>query len=180
MSRTDSAAKKLTLARVGKTHGIKGWLRLNSYTEPADNVLQYQEFLVQQDGQWRTLHLDQSRRQADKLLVHFQGYDSPEAARELTGLDLQVEAGQLPALAEGDYYWHQLQGLTVLNLDEENLGSIKTMMATGANDVLVVSPTGQSLDKRERLIPWLFGTVVREVDLTGGILIVDWPADYLA
>jgi 16S rRNA processing protein RimM len=180
MSRTESATKKLTLARVGKIHGIKGWLRLNSYTEPADNVLQYQEFLVQQDGAWRTLQLDQSRWQADKLIVHFQGYDSPEAARELTGLDLQIEAGQLPALAEGDYYWHQLQGLSVQNLDNEILGSVKTMMATGANDVLVVSPTGQSLDTRERLIPWLYGTVVREVDLAGQTLIVDWPADYLA
>lgn len=175
-----AAGKRVVMARVGKPHGIKGWLRLESFTSPAANLLQYKEFIVQIGGQEKRLTLDDYREQAGKLVGHFADYDAPETARELTGLELLIDSSELPALEEGDYYWHQLLGLTVINLEQQNLGTLVRLMETGANDVLVVKPSQDSIDSRERLIPYLPDQVVRQVDLESGTVLVDWQADYLA
>lgn len=180
MSRTKAASSIVALARIGKPHGVQGWVRLNSFTSPPENLLQYNEFHVQLKGSLLRLELDESRQQAGKLIGHFRGYDTPEAVRQLTGLDLQVEASALPALPEGEYYWHQLQGLNVVNLDKVRFGKVVRILETGANDVLVVRADADSIDTRERLIPYLSGDVVRQVDLESGEIVVDWQADYLA
>jgi 16S rRNA processing protein RimM len=86
---------------------------------------------------------------------------------------------QLPALEVGEFYWHQLEGLRVLNLQGENFGIVKKMLQTGANDVVVVKPVDSSLDNRERLIPWVRGDVIKSIDVEKGELIVSWLSDYL-
>ncbi len=172
--------KKVVLARIGKVHGLKGWLRLNSFTSPQDNLLEYQEFLVRQERDERSLLLTEYRQQAGKLLGKFEGFDDPESARSLTGLDLYVRSDTLPALERGEYYWHELQGLTVFNLQQQRYGKIVRLLETGANDVLVVKPDADSVDDRERLIPYLSESVVKSVDLQRGTMTVDWEVDYLA
>ncbi len=171
---------QITLGRIGRVHGIKGWLRLISFTEPADNILEYHSFSAQLQGKSLILQMDDVQPQGKAYIAHFVGFDNPESARELTGLELQVSVDTLPVLADGDYYWHQLQGLRVRNLQGEDLGSITGMLATGANDVLVVKGDLQSIDRRERLIPYLDTAVVKTVDLEEGWVTVDWQADYLA
>ncbi len=180
MSADAASSKKVVLARIGKVHGLKGWLRLNSFTSPADNLLEYQEFLVQQGSAEKPLLLTEYRLQAGKLLGKFDGYDDPESARLLTGLDLFVRSDTLPRLERGEYYWHELQGLTVLNLQQQRYGKVVRLLETGANDVLVVRPDAESVDDRERLIPYLPESVVKAVDLQQGTMTVDWEVDYLA
>ena len=166
----------MVLGRIGRVHGVKGWLRLHSYTEAPESLLAHRRF---QSGS-RLLEMDEGRRQGQTLLAHFKGYDSPEAAAALTGLELAVAREALPALEAGDYYWHQLQGLRVVNQRGEDFGIVQRLLETGANDVLVVQPDSGSIDRRERLIPYLPGPVVTGVDLDAGRLTVDWEADYLA
>ena len=84
----------------------------------------------------------------------------------------------LPDLDENEFYWFQLEGLQVINLQDETLGTVHHLIETGANDVLVVKPTDQSLDDQERLIPWIRGQVIKQVDIAGGIVLVDWEKDY--
>jgi len=177
---SEAAGKRVVMARVGKPHGIKGWLRIDSFTSPADNLLQYKEFTVQLGAQEKRLVLDENRWQGDKLVGHFTGYDSPEAARELTGLNLLIDRGELPSLADGEYYWHQLQGLRVRNQQQQDFGVVDRLLETGANDVLVVKPDQASIDGRERLIPYLLDRVVQQIDLQSGTMLVDWEADYLS
>jgi len=178
---TDAAAdKKVVVARIGKAHGLKGWLRLNSFTSPAQNLLDYQEFIIKQDGQEKPLKLEEYRQQADKLLGKFEGFDVPETARQLTGLDLYITSAALPDLDEGEYYWHELQGLEVFNLQQQRYGKVVRLVETGANDVMVVKPDAESIDERERLIPYLRESVIKAVDLEAGTVTVDWEADYLA
>jgi 16S rRNA processing protein RimM len=98
----------------------------------------------------------------------------------LNGATLSVERQALPELESDEYYWYQLEGLTVVNLRNECFGVIKSMLETGANDVMVVKPTEESIDDRERLIPYLSDSVVQKVDLDEGVIRVDWEADYLA
>jgi 16S rRNA processing protein RimM len=84
----------------------------------------------------------------------------------------------MPDLEEGEFYWFQLEGLSVENSSGETLGKIAQILETGANDVMVVDPTDDSIDKQQRLIPYLEGNVVKEVDQEIGVVIVDWDSDY--
>lgn len=169
----------ITLGRVGKTHGIKGWLRLYSYTDPPDNLADYRRFWIDREGVAGQLELDQVAPQGDHLVGHFTGYDDPEAAQRLVGAQLQVAAEELPELDSGEFYWHQLLGLAVINQEGQLLGRVARLMETGANDILVVRPVSGSLDDHERLIPYLQGSVIRRVDLDEGQILVEWVADYL-
>ena len=181
----DTAEEKpVTLGRVGKTHGIKGWVRLYSYTEPAGNIACYRRFRRIQPGRQSgpaqdELEMDQVQTQGDHLVAHFVGYDDPDAAQRLVGVELQVSASELPELAADEYYWHQLIGLAVINQQGQLLGEVVSLLETGANDVLVIKPGQDSIDSHERLIPYLRESVVRAVDLDSGRLEVDWDADFL-
>jgi 16S rRNA processing protein RimM len=170
----------VVLGRIGRVHGIKGWLRIISYTDPEQNIFKYPLFEARLHEQRLVLEMDESRPKGKVLLAHFIGYDTPEQARALTGLDLQVVAKALPELAEGEFYWHQLPGLRVRNLQDQDFGRVAGLLETGANDVLVVKGDHCSMDRRERLIPWLQHSVIKRVDLAQGLITVDWEADYLA
>jgi 16S rRNA processing protein RimM len=179
MTNPDAVDDLVIMARVGKIHGIKGWLRLESFTSPPENIFDYGPFFsdLAQDSQ--LLEIDQYKRQANSLLVHFKGVDEPELARTLTGVQLSVKRSELPELQDGEYYWQQLEGLQVISSSGEHFGAVASILETGANDVLVVCPNQASLDDRERLIPYLIDSVIQSVDLEEGVIRVNWEADYL-
>ena len=172
---SDRDRQQVVLGHIGKVHGIKGWLKLNSSTTPPENILDYTPFRAEIEGRWLSLEIDQARG----LIVHFKGYDDPESARKLTGVELSVNQGELPSLAAGDFYWHQLEGLRVVNQHDQLFGRVDKLLETGANDVLVIAPTETSIDGRERLIPYLKDSVILAVDLDAQTLRVSWEADYL-
>jgi 16S rRNA processing protein RimM len=177
-----SEGKILVLGRIGKVHGIEGWLKLSSFTSPAENILNYPLLKAEIAQSWTELEIDQSRPQANSLLVHFKGYDTPEVARTLTGLELSVDREELPDLETGEFYWYQLQGMKVVNQQGDLFGQVIQMLETGANDVLVVKPDEADeacVDDRERLIPFLTDSVIEKVDLETGVITVNWETDYL-
>ena len=170
---------RLVVGRIGRTHGVKGWLKLQSWTSPAENILEFARLQVETANGPESLRIDHSRRQGSGLLVHFEGYDEPELARRLTGCEVAVATSELAETEAGEYYWHQLQGLQVVNTAGENFGRVGHLLETGANDVLVVEPDTGSIDDRQRLIPLVWDRVVRRVDLETGAIEVDWGADFL-
>lgn len=174
-----STDERVTLGKLGKVHGLKGWLRLHSYTNPPENIANYQQFQACLGSVERHLELDDIRQQGESYLAHFTGIDQPEQAQELVGADLQVDREALPGLEANEYYWHQLQGLKVVNQQAQCLGYVDRLLETGANDVLVVTPGQDSIDDHERLIPYLFGTVVQQVNLDRREISVDWEPDFL-
>lgn len=178
-SSSNADTDRLVLGQIGKVHGIKGWLKLNSSTSPQENILEYPQLWAEIDQNWQQIEIDQFRALPKGLLVHIKGYDDPESARHLTGLELSVDAEMLPELEEGEFYQHQLLGLTVLNEQGECFGKVTKVLETGANDVLQVTPDEASLDDRERLIPYLVDNVVKQVDLAKGEIAVSWEADFL-
>jgi len=177
--RPHGSGASIVLARIGRPHGLKGWVRLNSFTSPPENVLSYSSFSVLGGAAATELEIDASSNSSGSLLVHFKGCDNPEAARQLTGLELAVRDDELPQLPPGQFYWHQLQGLTVVNRQQACLGTVERLLETGANDVLVVVPQPGSVDQRQRLIPYLPESVLLKVDLESQLITVDWDPDYL-
>ncbi len=170
----------IAMGRIGRAHGVKGWVRLQSWTSPAENILAFDHLLVETERGPEHLRIDRSRWQGERLLVRFEGIDEPESARRLSGLEVAVPASALNDLEPGEYYWHQLRGLRVVNVAGESFGRVSQLLETGANDVLAVEPDADSIDSRRRLIPYVWDHVVRRVSLDAGVIEVDWGADYLA
>ena len=111
------------------------------------------------------------------LVGHVAGVDDRTAAESLKGCEIAIAAQALPVLPEEEYYWHQLEGLSVIS-GEMLLGRVDHLMETGANDVVVVKPCEGSIDQRERVIPWLLGSVVLQVDLAQQTMTVEWDAEF--
>lgn len=164
--------QRVIVGRLAGVYGVKGWLRLASYTQPADNVFDYTPWwLLTRDGPTRTEPVE-GRAHGKGFVVKLEGIDDRDAAAALVGIDVAAARDALPALAEGEYYWSDLIGLEVETVDGVALGRVERLFETGANDVLVVR------GDRERLIPYLRDRVVRRIDPDAGRIVVDWDADF--
>ena len=158
------------LGRIASAHGIKGWVKIHSDTDPRSAIFEYQPWLLGE-------HLDtgqliKGRVQGKYLVAELEGVSDRESAEALAGMDISIRREQLPELPGTQHYWSDLIGLAVVGVDGKPLGRIREMMATGANDVMVVS------GDRERLIPYVHGVYVTRVALDEGQVTVDWDADF--
>lgn len=160
--------KKIVVGRFGKSHGLKGWLRVSSETDPVENILNYQPWQIAHQGQYKTLKVTGSMRQADILLVHIEGYDTPEVAKALAGCLVLTKHAQLPALPTDQFYWVDLEGLSVYTTDNALLGVVDHLMEAGACDVMVIK------GDQQHLIPFDKHNVIKQVDLNQRKIIVDW------
>jgi 16S rRNA processing protein RimM len=176
---SEVAAKSAVLAKIGKTHGVKGWVRIISFTSPVENIFDYSSFIATRDGETRTVDIDQYKDQTAGILGHIKGVDTPEQAKQLAGMTLSVSVAELPQLTADEVYWYQLEGLAVINQNDQLLGVVNSLIETGSNDVLIVKPSEDSIDDRERLIPFRRGATVSEVNIAAGTLRVIWDAEYL-
>lgn len=170
------------VGKVVSVYGIKGWVKVMSYTEPKEEIFGYQPWqLAAADGSLQLVEVDDGREQGVGLVAHIRGLDDREQARLYCQRDILVDKNQMPVLEAGAYYWHQLIGLKVYSSFEGReilLGSVRQMLETGSNDVMVVAPCEGSVDKRERLLPYLTGHYGLVVDLPAGRLTIDWDPEF--
>ena len=178
MSASPAAAEDLiVLGKIYSVHGVRGEVKVYSFTDPIDNLLDYPRWTLRRDGQSRQVDLASGRLQGKVLVVKIKGLDDREEARSFAGYDICVPRSLLPALDDGEFYWLQLQGLKVIDLQGQLLGKIDHLLETGANDVMVVRPCAGSLDDRERLLPYT-AQCVQSVDLQAAEMRVDGDADF--
>ncbi|MCS4504559.1 Ribosome maturation factor RimM [wastewater metagenome] len=162
----------VVLGEIVGVHGVQGWVKVYSWTRPMDNILGFTEWQLLDDaGAARTLKLRSGRQQGKGLIAHLEGVEDRDAARALIGRQIAVPRSALPPAEEGEYYWHDLVGLEVVNREGVVLGRVRRLMETGANDVMVVA------GERERLIPFVVDVFVLDVDLGAGRLEVDWDPE---
>lgn len=167
----------IVVGKVSSVYGVKGWVKLYSFTEPMSNLLEYSQLYMQRGEQWQPVSISEGRQHGKSLVVALEGVDDREQAKALAGSELAVSRSELPDLPKDDFYWHQLEGLQVLTEVEgvqQLLGVVDHMMATGANDVMAVQPCDGSIDQQERLLPYVPGVYVKSVDLDAGMILVDW------
>lgn len=178
------SAKRSNLISVGRltgVFGIKGWIKVKSFTSPEDNILQYSPWWLKTRHGVKCVEIDGYELRSSGLIVHLPGVDDRDQASALSNIDIAVEKSQLPELGEDDFYWHELVGLRVktqFNARERDLGVVKELLETGANDVLVVAGDDADQEKRERLIPYVWGVYVTAVDLDRGEITVDWDPEF--
>jgi len=174
--------RRVVLGRISGVFGIKGWVKVWSYTDPPEGILDYPSWQLRLPAGWEEHAVDAGQRQGKAIVAHLAGCDDRELARRFQDAEIAIPEARMPALGEGEFYWYQLEGLRVLAVtgggEPAWLGTVDHVFATGANDVLVVKPVQGSVDERERLIPWIVDKVVVRVDLEQGELHVDWDPDY--
>jgi 16S rRNA processing protein RimM len=159
------------IGKIGAAHGIKGWLKIHAYTEWQADILNYQPWYLSSDGQhWTKMEQAKGQPHGRSMLVKFPAIETPEAARLLTGKIIGIPRDQLPPLKKDEYYWSELEGLTVINQHGENLGTVRYIMETGAHDVLVVKRD----QEKEWAIPYLPNKVIKKVDLIAKEIHIDW------
>jgi 16S rRNA processing protein RimM len=168
---TDALTQPVILGRIDGLFGVRGWIKVYSYTEPREAVLEYRGWLLSRDGVWQPVELAEGRRHGKAIIARLEGIADRDAAARLLGCDIGVDRDALPEPEDGHYYWSDLEGLTVVRKDGTELGKVAYLMATGANDVLVVDGPA------ERLIPFVPETVILDVDLAAGVIRVDWEWD---
>lgn len=162
----------VVLGRVSGLFGLQGWVRVFSHTEPREGIARYNPVFLQRKGQWQPFKIEAGRTHGAGVVLKFIDFDDRDQAATLVQSDIAVHRAQLPPPRPGEYYWADLEGLRVVTLEGVELGVVDHLLATGANDVLVVK------GERERLLPFVQGQVIVEIDLEQRLLQVDWDPDF--
>ena len=164
--------KMVTLGRISGVFGVHGWVKVFSHTASRSSILDYSPWYLGSEGAWEAFDVLDGRSHGKGVIARLAGCTDRDQAAALVGREIAVERNQLPEPEAGDYYWTDLEGLRVQTVGGLELGRVDHLFETGANDVLVV------LGERERLIPYVWGEVIRSVDLDAGVLVVDWDPDF--
>jgi 16S rRNA processing protein RimM len=163
----------VAMAKISGLYGVRGWVKLFSYTDPIDNILNYQGFYLKSPlGKWRSIRCINAKRHGKGIVAQFEAVNDRDQARLLIQSELWVAKSQLPTLAKNDYYWSELMGLRVENVEQDLLGTVTGFLETGAHDVLVVNQ-----GKEEILIPYVMPEIIQSVDLENQVLVVDWQIE---
>jgi len=157
------------LGYIAGVHGIKGWVKVHSWTQPKEAILDYRPWLVGEDRV--PVEILDGRPQGKTLVARLPDVDDPDRARQWVGRTIAVQRAALPDPPRDTYYWTDLEGLAVRNLDGIDLGRVASLIETGAHDVLVVQ------GERERLIPFVPGRTVSRVALDECLIEVDWDPE---
>jgi 16S rRNA processing protein RimM len=164
--------KLVALGRISGVFGVKGWVKIHSYTEPRENIVAFPRWTVRQHGVDRAIEIEEGRGHGGGVVAKLKGVDDRDRARELVGADVFVARAVLPECEPGEYYWTDLEGLEVRTPGGEALGVVDHLVATGANDVLVL------VGAPGRMIPFVVGEVIRSVDLDAGVIVADWSPEF--
>jgi 16S rRNA processing protein RimM len=164
----------VVMGRVTVPYGVRGWIKVHTLTADPESLCDYPVWRLGRNGDWREVRVIASRMQGNVLVAQLEGVDDRDAAAVLRGSDVGVPRAELPAAEAGEYYWADLIGLTVANIEQFEFGRVARILQTGANDVLVV---GAEAGGGETLIPFI-ADVIKEVDLKSGRIVVDWGEDY--
>ena len=166
------AEEFVCVGKVSGIFGVKGWIKVYSYTETRENILTYSPWTLTKGKESKEVQVIDGRRHGKTVVARLEGINDRDDAAELNGWEIFIHADQLPKAKQGEYYWADLIGLQVKTVEGIDLGIVQQMLETGANDVVVV------LGERERLIPFLQGQTIIKIDLLAGEMLVDWDADF--
>lgn len=166
------ASRRVVLGKIGGAFGVQGWVRISSYTDPPENILDYDHWQLGRAGLWQAVEVEAGRMTAKGVQVKLAGIATPEQARLQTGAEIAVLRTQLPPTEPGEYYWSDLEGLEAVTPAGEALGRVDHFRSTPGGDVAVVRGA------REHWIPFVKERIVK-VDLEARRIVFDWGLDWL-
>jgi len=169
----------VVLGKLGAPYGIKGWIKVISYTDDPEGIFAYRPWLLEIKGQWQEVEVVEYRRQNKGLNVKLKNVDDRDAAVALTHCHIGVVESALPSLDNDEFYWRELIGMEVLNEQGYHLGKVDDLFETGSNDVLVVTANANdAFGQKERLLPFLLDSTIKQVNRQDRKIIVDWDPSF--
>ena len=162
----------VVLGQINGLFGVRGWVKVFSHTEPRENIVGYRDWLLAGPGGWQPVRVLEGKRHGKGVIARLAGCEDRDAAQALVGREIAVRRSQLPPPGAGCWYWTDLEGMEVVTEQGESLGRLDHLFATGANDVMVVK------GDRQRLIPFVTGQVVKDVDADARRIRVDWDPEF--
>jgi 16S rRNA processing protein RimM len=169
-ARPDKDGRVVVLGRIGAPFGVQGWVKVNSYTDPSDGIVNFGSWELVRAGRSERRAVLEWKRSGRSLAVRLEGVNTREAAQALTGCEVQVDRSALPPIAPGEFYWHDLMGLEASTPDGVPLGHVDGILDLPAHPVLILA------GDRERLVPLVPERLVT-VDLEAGRVTLDWHPD---
>jgi 16S rRNA processing protein RimM len=166
----DRERRPVVLGRVGGPFGVRGWVKVQSYTDPVEGIARFPVWELYRGSSLGRRGLLEWKRAGSGVAVCLEGVDTREAAQALNGAEVRVERAELPPTAPGEYYWHDLMGLDAFTPGGGPLGRVAGILDLPAHPVLVLE------GDRERLVP-LVGERIVAVDIDAGRLTLDWHPD---
>ena len=167
-----SPAERVELGKVVGVWGVRGYVKIYSYTREPEGIARYPVWILHSPEGEISVNVIECRRQGRSLVAQLEGIEDRDQAGKIVGNRVSIRTSDLSGLSQGEYYWRQLIGLEVVNVEGHPLGRVDHLLETGANDVLVIAD-----DSLQRLIPYV-PEVINDVDLDAGVLTVDWQADW--
>lgn len=177
-------ADKILIGKIVGFFGVKGWVKVHSYTQPKENILTYSTLLLKKKvvdkektknsktrWEWQETELADGKPQGKGIVVKLKEIEDRTAAESWLGTEIYITREQMEELAADEFYWHDLIDCEVINEQDVKLGNVKCLLETGANDVLVLNPGN-------RLLPYIWEQVIKSVDVKEKMIRVDWPEEY--
>jgi|TARA_R110002167_G_scaffold366223_1_gene593827 16S rRNA processing protein RimM len=163
----------LVVGKIGAPYGVKGWVKITTFTHEQDGVFTYTPWLLGQEN--KEYVVDQWRTHNKGLVAKLVGVETRDDAESIKNLDISIKAQQLPQLAGDDFYWRELVGMQVVTEKGYSLGVVKELFETGANDVMLIKANlNDAFGQKERMVPYLLDQVVKQVDREAKTITVDW------
>ena len=162
----------VTLGRISGLLGVKGWIKIHSYTDPRDGIVGFETWILRSHNDEQTVELEEGKNHGRTVVAKLKGVDDRDQASELVGAEIAVERTALAPCDPGEFYWTDLEGMDVVNTEGQVLGQLDYLFDTGGHDVMVVA------GDRQRLIPFVREKVVQEVQLEQRVIVVDWDPTY--
>lgn len=165
----------IVVGKLGSSYGIRGWLRVFSFTEDPNSLFDYTPWYIQRAGKWQEVEVESFKPHNQDTIVKLKGINDRDEANALTNFEIFVDVQKLPDLKDGDFYWKDLIGCKVVTVNGYDLGQVVDLMETGSNDVLVVKANlKDAFGAKERLIPFVEDQFIKQVDLSIKQITVDW------
>ncbi|NVJ51187.1 MAG: ribosome maturation factor RimM [Gammaproteobacteria bacterium] len=174
------AEEIVVIGKITSAFGVKGAVKVFSYTKPRLNILNYSPWLLKLNGQWQSIERKSGRQQGKTIAAELKGIATRDQAEALAGVEIGITSEQLPTLDNDEFYWRDLEGMRVINSENIDFGIVSHLIETGSNDVLVVRETAEQAQGKkrvERMIPFTEDAVLT-VDKEGGLITVEWDADF--
>jgi 16S rRNA processing protein RimM len=162
----------ITLGKFASVFGIKGWIKIQSFTDPAENIFTYPSWLLQKRNHWHPIEVEEHKHHGKGYIVKVKNYDNREDAKALTNLNIGIQKSDLASTNADEFYWSDLMGMEVYNRQEQHLGTVVQLIETASNDVFIVDG-----DNKRHLIPHVTD-VVDHIDLKEKKITVDWDKDF--
>ena len=171
----ETSEEFVPVGKISGAFGVQGWMKIFSFTEPRNNILKYSPLYISRKGEWVEVKVSGGRVQGKGVVMGLVDVTDRDQVLALIGSELAIKKTQLKPTGKDEFYWSDLIGLDVVNLKDEHLGQVASLLETGANDVLVVQ---NKENKTEQLIPFVMDEVVELVDMDKKVIRVNWELDY--